>query len=52
MHGSAWLAPVVAGGAPMPVRVRFETGWVGDAVTELAGVGGGGDITVAGGHQP
>jgi hypothetical protein len=52
MHGSAWLAPVVAGGAPMPVRVTFETGWVGDAVTELTGVGAGADITVAAGHQP
>ena len=53
MHGSAWLAPVVAGGAPMVVRVSFETHWVGDAVTELTGVGAGGaDITVAGGHQP
>ena len=52
MHGSAWLAPVVAGGAPMPVRVSFDTRWVGDAITELTGVGEAADITLAGGHQP
>jgi hypothetical protein len=50
MHGSAWLAPVVAGGAPMVVRVSFETHWVGDAITELTGVGAGADG--AGDHQP
>ena len=52
MHGSAWLAPVVAGGAPMVVRVSFETRCVGDAITELTGVGGAADVTLAGGHQP
>ncbi len=52
MHGSVWLAPVVPGGAPMPVRVSFETRWVGDAITELTGVGEGTDITLAGAHQP
>nr|WP_294547311.1 DUF3108 domain-containing protein [uncultured Rhodopila sp.] len=52
MHGSAWLAPVVAGGAPMVVRVSFDTRWVGDAITELTGVDAGADITVAGDHQP
>jgi hypothetical protein len=52
MRGSAWLAPVVAGGAPMPVRVTFETRWVGDAITELTSVDAAADITVAGSHQP
>jgi hypothetical protein len=52
MHGSTWLAPVVPGGAPMVVRVSFETRWVGDAITELTGVGDAAGITVAGGHQP
>lgn len=39
MHGSAWLAPVVAGGSPLPVRMAFETRWFGDAVMYLTGVG-------------
>ncbi len=52
MHGSAWLAPVVAGGAPMVVRVSFETRWIGDAITELTSVGGGADFALAADHQP
>jgi hypothetical protein len=52
MHGSAWLAPVVAGGAPMVVRVSFETRWVGDAVTELTGVDAAARSSVAADHQP
>lgn len=39
MHGSAWLAPVVDGGSPLPVRLSFETRWFGDAVMYLTGVG-------------
>jgi hypothetical protein len=39
MHGSAWLAPVVAGGPSLPVRMTFETRWFGDAVMYLTGVG-------------
>lgn len=38
LHGSAWLAPVVAGGPPIPVRMSFETRWFGDATMELTGV--------------
>jgi hypothetical protein len=39
MHGSAWLAPVMPGGRPLPVRMTFETRWFGDAVMYLTGVG-------------
>jgi hypothetical protein len=35
MHGSAWLAPVVAGGPWLPVRMAFETRWFGDAIMYL-----------------
>jgi hypothetical protein len=48
MHGSAWLAPVVAGGPPLPVRMAFETRWFGDAIMYLTGIGPGSEITVAG----
>jgi hypothetical protein len=41
MHGSAWLAPVVAGGSPLPVRLAFETRWFGDAIMYLTGIGPG-----------
>jgi hypothetical protein len=34
-HGSAWLAPVAPGGPAMPVRLRFETTWFGDATMYL-----------------
>ncbi|WP_158924358.1 DUF3108 domain-containing protein [Acidisphaera sp. S103] len=47
MHGSAWLAPVVAGGSPVPVRMAFETRWFGDAVMYLTGVGPGFGAQVA-----
>ncbi len=30
-HGSAWLAQVVPGDPPLPVRLSFETNWFGDA---------------------
>ena len=43
MHGSAWLAPVVAGGPPLPVRLAFETRWFGDAIMYLTGIGRGSD---------
>lgn len=48
MHGTAWLAPAVAGGPPLPVRMAFETRWFGDAMMYLTGVGAGSDLTVAG----
>jgi hypothetical protein len=47
MHGSAWLAPVAAGGPPLPVRMAFETRWFGDATMYLTGFGPGADATVA-----
>jgi hypothetical protein len=45
MHGSAWLAPVVAGAPLMPVRIVFETRWFGDATMYLTGIGS--DLKVA-----
>jgi hypothetical protein len=47
MHGSAWLAPVVAGGPPLPVRMAFETRWFGDATMYMTAIGPGSDIKVA-----
>lgn len=41
MHGSAWLAPAVQGGPPVPVRLTFETRWFGDATMYLTGVASG-----------
>lgn len=34
-RGSAWLAPLQPGGAPLPVRLSFETTWFGDATMYL-----------------
>lgn len=31
LHGTAWLAPLVANAPPLPVRMQFETRWFGDA---------------------
>jgi hypothetical protein len=39
LHGSAWLAPLVPNGPPMPVRMTFETHWFGDATMYLTGFG-------------
>ena len=47
MHGSAWLAPMSAGGPALPVRIAFETRWFGDAVMYLTGVGQGSDLRVS-----
>jgi len=47
LHGSAWLAPVVAGGPPLPVRMSFQTRWFGDATMELTGVRAGEDVRTA-----
>ena len=38
LHGTAWLATVVTGGSPMPVRMSFETRWFGDATMYLTSV--------------
>lgn len=37
LHGTIWFAAVVPGEPPVPVRVRFETAWFGDATTYLTG---------------
>jgi hypothetical protein len=50
MHGSAWLAPVVAGGPSLPVRMMFETRWFGDATMYLTGIGPGSDVRIARGN--
>jgi hypothetical protein len=41
LHGSAWLAEVVPGTVPMPVRMTFETRWFGDATMYLTKAGQG-----------
>jgi hypothetical protein len=41
LHGSAWLAEVVPGTVPMPVRMNFETRWFGDATMYLTKAGQG-----------
>jgi hypothetical protein len=38
-HGSAWIAKVVPGGPPIPVRLIFETRWVGDVAMTLTDAG-------------
>ena len=40
-RGSAWLAPVVPGGPPVPVRISFETRWFGPATMYLTAAGPG-----------
>lgn len=35
LHGSVWLAQVVPGAPPMPVRMTFQTRWFGDATMYL-----------------
>jgi hypothetical protein len=47
MHGSAWLAPVVAGGPALPVRMTFETRWFGDATMYLTSIGPDPDLKIA-----
>ena len=50
MHGSAWMASVVAGAPPVPVRMAFETRWFGDALMYLTNVGEGAELRVARGN--
>ena len=45
MHGSAWLAPAISGGPPVPVRMTFETRWFGDATMYLTGATPGDQLT-------
>ena len=35
LHGSAWLAPVMPGAPPLPVRIAFQTRWFGWATMYL-----------------
>jgi hypothetical protein len=51
MHGSAWLAPLIAGGPLLPARLTFETRWFGDATMYLTGIGQGADLKVADGMR-
>lgn len=37
-HGSAWLARLTLGGPPLPVRLLFETHWLGDVTMYLTSV--------------
>ena len=46
MHGCAWLAPVAAGGPLVPVRLVFETRWLGDATMYLTATGPGSDVKI------
>jgi hypothetical protein len=47
MHGSAWLASLVEGGPPLPVRMTFETKWFGDTTLYLTGIGPGAQLKIA-----
>ena len=38
LHGSAWLATMVPGTAPLPVRIAFQTRWFGEATMYLTGI--------------
>jgi hypothetical protein len=40
-RGSAWLASVVPGGSPVPVRISFDTRWFGPATMYLTAAGPG-----------
>jgi hypothetical protein len=37
LHGSAWLAPLLADAPPLPVRIAFQTRWFGLATMYLTG---------------
>jgi hypothetical protein len=39
LHGSAWLARLVPGEPPVPVRMQFETHWFGEATMYLTQIG-------------
>jgi Protein of unknown function (DUF3108) len=39
LHGSAWLANIVPGGPPLPVRIAFQTRWFGLATMYLTHAG-------------
>jgi hypothetical protein len=50
LHGSAWLAPVAAGGPRLPVRMTFETRWFGEATMYLTATGVGPNMKLARGY--
>lgn len=39
LHGSAWFAVAVPGAPPLPVRMRFQTRWFGEATMYLTAAG-------------
>ncbi len=47
LHGSAWLARLVPGGPPVPVRMTFETRWFGNATMYLKSVSTGAEAVAA-----
>jgi hypothetical protein len=47
LHGTAWLASVVAGAPPVPVRMAFETRWFGYANMYLVSIAQAGDEKLA-----
>jgi Protein of unknown function (DUF3108) len=50
VNGSAWLASVVPEGPAVPVRMNFETRWMGNVTMELTGVRPGEAVKVVGGN--
>jgi len=51
LTGSAWLAPLQNGQAPLPVRITFQTRWMGDMTMYLTGFGDSPKMDVAGREQ-
>lgn len=47
LRGSAWLAPLRNGEPPLPVRIAFQTRWLGDMTMYLTSVGQGTTVDVA-----
>jgi hypothetical protein len=47
LRGSAWLAPLSSGGTPLPVRISFQTRWMGDMTMYLTNIGDGATIDLA-----
>lgn len=51
-HGSAWLAPMIPGAPPVPVRVMFQNKLLGDVTLYLTAVTGGPAATNQAQSQP
>jgi len=47
LNGSAWLAPLQTGQAPLPVRIAFQARWMGDMTMYLTGFGDAAAMDVA-----